>query len=72
MSASNGRIKRIEYIKSIDDKYINIKIPHSLQNQVIIEKFLNDLEEVRFHQLVGDWFLFNFYTKIKLLPMNKC
>jgi len=56
MSASNGKIQRMEYIKDIDDKYINIKIPHSLQNQVIIEKFLNDLEEVRFHQLSGDWF----------------
>ena len=53
----NTRINGMEYIKNIEEKFINIKIPLSLENQLIIENFFNELQEVNLKELVSNWFI---------------
>ena len=38
-------------------KFINIKIPLSLENQEIIEIFFNEFQELTLKKLVKDWFI---------------
>lgn len=57
MSVLNSRIDGLEYIKNIEEKFINIKIPLSLENQLIIENFFNELQEVNLKELVSNWFI---------------
>lgn len=57
MSVFNSRIDGMEYVKNIEEKFINIKIPLSLENQLIIENFLNELQEVNLKELINNWFV---------------
>lgn len=57
MSILNTRIHGMEYVKNIEEKCINIKIPLSAENQLIIENFFNELQEVNLKELVPDWFI---------------
>lgn len=57
MSSYNSIIDGIEYTKNIEDKFINIKVPLSKENQIIIEQFFNDLMRGSLKQLSKNWFV---------------
>lgn len=57
MSVLNSRIDGMEYIKNEEEKFINIKIPLSLENQLIIENFFSQFQELTLYELVSNWLI---------------
>lgn len=56
MSKLDSIIKGREYVKILEENYINIKIPLSLGNQLIIERFLIELDKSNLKKLSKDYF----------------
>ena len=48
-------VNRIEFTKNIDEKFISIKVPLTIENQIIIERFLYEFERVGLKELCKNW-----------------
>lgn len=57
MNNSSSIINGIEYVKNIQENFINIKIPLSVENQLIIENFFSELEKINLPKIINDWFI---------------
>ena len=55
MSTSNLNNDGIKYTKSIEEEFINIKIPLSIENQQLVKNFLAELSNTRIKQLAKNW-----------------
>lgn len=55
MSIYNPNIDGIEYTKNIDEKFINIKIPLSKDNQYLIDYLFDELGKLNLKQLTKNW-----------------
>ncbi|KAB7884657.1 helix-turn-helix domain-containing protein [Poseidonibacter ostreae] len=57
MSVLNSRIHGLEYFRNKEENFFNIKIPISIENQLIIESFLNEFQELNLKKIIDDWFI---------------
>jgi len=55
LSTSNLNNDGIKYTKSIEEEFINIKIPLSIENQQLVKNFLAELSNTRIKQLAKNW-----------------
>ena len=55
MSTFNLNNDGIKYTKSIEEEFINIKIPLSIENQQLVKNFLAELSNTRIKQLAKNW-----------------
>jgi len=55
LSTFNLNNDGIKYTKSIEEEFINIKIPLSIENQQLVKNFLAELSNTRIKQLAKNW-----------------
>jgi DNA-binding response OmpR family regulator len=56
MSKLDSIIKGREYVKILEENYINIRIPFSLENQLIVERLFIELDKSNLKKLSKDCF----------------
>jgi DNA-binding response OmpR family regulator len=57
VSTLNSNINGIEYVMSIEENFINIKIPLRLENELIVESFFSQLDKIELKELISNWFI---------------